>query len=301
MTVLALVVGFIPVGAGMVGSTWSLPNTVLGLVIGSPICWGWIHRFTLLELWACATPRARTRAVRRGATSDSLRAAVLTQADAELEAWLAGLVSPAHVSLEPPRAAHEGSGIGAYLLALAPCPPLRGHLRSPRQAMLRYLVTAWAASPADAHGLLERVLLAALERTDLEVDLQALDGATWLALGASPQASFVLAVPVRHPLPQEVDKPVRQPVIIEPRPIGSLRGVLLGPGEVPLAGAEVVLASLPRRSLTDAGGRFELVGVPLDERPHQLEVHARGRTYAATTSDGDPSGSSVIRIDLWED
>jgi len=226
---------------------------------------------------------------------------VLTRADAELEAWLADLVSPAGVSFEPPHLSQEGTGVGLYLLALAPCPPLRGQFRPPRQAILRYLVTAWDASAAGAHRLLEQVLLAALDRTDLDVELQPLDGATWLALGARPQASFVLAVPVRHLLADPPARPVMHSPIVEPTPMGPLRGVLLGPGELPLAGAEVVLASPRRRARSGPGGHFELAGVPLDGRPHQLEVHARGRTYDVKTTDADPSGTFVIRIDLWED
>lgn len=226
---------------------------------------------------------------------------MLTRADADLGAWLADVVAPAAVSLDPPSATREGTGVGLYLLALAPCPPLRGQFRSPRQAMLRYLVTAWDVAASGGHRLLELVLLAALERTDLEVELQPLDGATWLALGARPQASFVLAVPVHHPRPELVAPPVLHPVVVEPAPLGPLRGTLLGPGDVPLAGAEVVLAAPRRRCRSDDGGRFELLGVPLDERPHRLEVHARGRTYAVKTSNGGPSGTSVIRIELWED
>jgi hypothetical protein len=227
---------------------------------------------------------------------------MIAEADADLESWISPLVVPAGVSVGSPAVSATGSGVNLHLLALAGHPPLRGAGRPPIQAKLRYLVTAWAPTASEAHRLLDSVLVAAAQRDDVEVVLEALDATTWLAMGIRPQAALLLDVPVRQELPVPVPRRVLGVPEVRFAAIGSLDGVLLGDQDVPVADAEVVLASPRRRAWTDSRGRFLLAGVPVDGGPRHLRVSARGKTTTVDLSEGEVPGVPVIvRIDVLED
>jgi hypothetical protein len=227
---------------------------------------------------------------------------MITEADADLESWLSVLVAPASVSIGPPVAAATGSGVSVHLLALAGHPPLRGAGRPAIQAKLRYLVTAWAPTTGESHQLLDSVLVAAEQREGVEVSFEGVDGATWLALGVHPQAALLLDVPVRRELPRPVTHRVLQVPAVQFNTMESLDGVLLGNRDVPVAHAEVVLASPRRRAWTDSRGRFHLAGVPADGQPKHLEVSARGKTTMVDVSQADgPGAPLIVRIDVLEE
>lgn len=226
---------------------------------------------------------------------------MITEADAELESWIASVVEPATVSAGPPITGAQGSGISLHLVALAAYPALRGARRPPIQAKLRYLVTAWGQTTAEAHRLLDAVLLAAEQRDGVDVELEVLDGATWLAMGVRPQAAFVLVVPVRQDIPRAAQATVRADPEVHLGVMGSLDGVVLGDGDIPVAGAEVVLASPRRTAWTDRRGRFHLAGVPVGAAALTLEVSARGRSTTVEAS-GSPESDEpfIVRIELLE-
>ncbi|MDQ3898864.1 MAG: hypothetical protein M3326_16750 [Actinomycetota bacterium] len=203
--------------------------------------------------------------------------------------------------LAPPAAAPEGRGANLYLYSMASVPTPRGPQRAPHHLILRYLVTTWAETPEAAHTLLETVLFAALDRTDLEVDVAPLDAQAWQALGARPQPSFFLCVPVRRPRPEPTAKPVRHPLSARSVDIGRLHGVVLGNGDVPVAGARVTMRRFDRSAETDARGRFSLVGVPPDARGDDFVVHARGREPPTIVDlPGSPEDPFVLHVDLVE-
>jgi hypothetical protein len=166
---------------------------------------------------------------------------------------------------------------------------------------LRYVVTAWADSPERAHHLLGELVLAALEQVELTVKLEPPSADTWSALGVLPQPCFVLQVPLRRERPQPDPKWVRHPLVARAVPITSLRGVLLGPGDVPLAGASVELAHLQRTVRADRKGRFHFETIPADSAGQSLTVKAKGREFRVDLegpiADGEPV---VIRLDLFE-
>jgi hypothetical protein len=163
------------------------------------------------------------------------------------------------------------------------------------------MVTAWADSPERAHHLLGELVLAALEQVELTAVLEPPSADTWSALGVLPQPCFVLQVPLRRERPQPDPRWVRHPLVARAVPITSLRGVLLGPGDVPLAGASVELAHLQRTVRADRKGRFHFETLPADSAGRSLTVKVKGREFRVDLegpiADGEPV---VIRLDLFE-
>ena len=120
--------------------------------------------------------------------------------------------------------------MGLYLLALAGAPPPRTRARTPLQFNLRYLVTTWSPQRQEEHRLLGKLLFAALEREDLEVDLTPLPGELWTALGIRPRPAFVLEVQARRDRPEPRAPRVRGPVITHAAITGAAARARAGAG-----------------------------------------------------------------------
>ena len=221
--------------------------------------------------------------------------------DARLVDWVQSVLGPVPVSLESPKAGLDGDGVSLYLLELVRLPPPRGQEPPPLQLALRYLVTVWAAAPERAHHLLGELVLAALDQVEWTLELEPPPAGIWSGLGVVPQPCFVLQAPLRRERPQPEPKLVRQPLVVRASPITSLRGVLLGPGDVPLAGASVELGHLQRTVRADRKGRFHFETIPADSVGHSLTVKVKGREFKVNlegpVADGEPV---VIRLDLLE-
>src|SRR5229473_4294663 len=162
---------------------------------------------------------------------------MIDQTDRRLVAWIGGILDQVNVSLAAPAATEIGRTVGLYLLELVQSPPARGTRRPPIQMILRYLVTAQAAKPEEAHQMLGNLVIAALEDPEFEVEQEPLPIATWTALGVAPQPSFVLRVPFRHERPEKLAPPVRKPLVIKQLPLRSFEGQILGPEDIPLMNA----------------------------------------------------------------
>lgn len=141
--------------------------------------------------------------------------ATMAQTDEQLKAWTLGVVPEAAVTLHAPAALDPGAGsqVSLYLMGLAPLPSTHSKPPSPYQLSLHYLVTVADADPATAHHMLARLVFAAMENPDLELDLTALPPAMWSALGVAPQPCFVIRLALRQARPE---LPVR---IVEHLPV----------------------------------------------------------------------------------
>ncbi len=74
---------------------------------------------------------------------------------------------------------------------------------------------------------------------------------------------------------------------------------MLGNGDIPLAGVEVVVAGTGATTRTSTQGTFAFAAVPSSTSPIRLAVRAKGRTF---TADVEPTGDEpvVVTCDLLE-
>jgi hypothetical protein len=233
---------------------------------------------------------------------------MIDQADGRLAEWARGVLGEeVPVSFAPPGAAGVAGapdgGLHLYLFELAEGKAPQTTSPQPLRFLLRYLVTATATAgagsdPTAAHRRLGELLFAALADPEIDVVLGTIPLSLWQTLGAAPQPSFVLQVPLERPRPSRPEVPVRE-VVLASGPVGEIAGLLLGPGEVPLARARVELPALSRSTVTDSGGRFQLSGVPVGAAAGPLRISARGRLWTLPA----PAGPAplIIRLDLTED
>jgi Pvc16 N-terminal domain len=222
--------------------------------------------------------------------------------DDRLKDWVGNVIPGAELCLAAPDPKKTGRGVGMYLLELVQSPAPSTTRRPPLQLALRYLITSWSDTPEDAHQMLAALMFAAMENTDFQVELEPIPLSVWTAFDTPPLPSFILRVPMRQERPQPQTKLVREPLKIQMSPIVGFHGVLLGPGEVPLADCRVELPALNLSARTDYQGRFSFPGVP-SAGPKQLLVKAKGLELPVSSEQNYPDSRTplVIHFSLLEE
>jgi hypothetical protein len=230
---------------------------------------------------------------------------VIEAVDGKVVAWVQGAVAPTPVTLAAPSDDNATEGIRVYLMELVRKPSVRsGPAKPPLEISLRYLVTSHAREVTEAHRRLWDLMVRAVaksEEGDWEVEPDPIPLEAWQAFGVAPCPSFVLTVPARHEWERPVPQLVREAPVVETSPACSLEGYVLGPRDIPLAGASVVLPSLGLSTVAGTGGRFRFASVPAGRRfPAELFIEARGRRLTVPL-DREAAGEPLqIRIRLDE-
>ncbi|MGC4892512.1 carboxypeptidase-like regulatory domain-containing protein [Micromonospora sp. DT31] len=213
---------------------------------------------------------------------------------ADVTTWLTGAAG-GPVPVGPPRDDPDG-GLTVWPLGLRSDRQTAtgGAAREPYRFMVRMLVTG--GGPA-ALAALDRVLAAATTGGWPELTLDAGDPALWRALGVPPRPALLLDVPARVDRPTPTAPPVRQPLRLRQLDMRTLHGRVVGPQDQPLAAVRVELVGTAQSTVTDAAGRFRLVGVPHDpdapDRPVRLRLAGAGRVH---TAEIDPTGDGLVVV-----
>lgn len=218
---------------------------------------------------------------------------MIQEIDRELADWIQTRLGDVRVALEAPNpgllnSLDDTTGaqllIDLYLFNLAYQPAASSVPRLPLEITLSYLVTAWAQNPEEEHRAIGELMLAALEEPRFEIGRFQLEKEPWLSklwlpLQLVPRPAFVLSLPLTKERPYAPAPLVRSVPVVHTSPTQPLRGKLLGPEEIPIAGADVLLPTLQRRTQTDRRGEFVFERVPTHPEIKQLHLRARGRSY----------------------
>src|SRR4051812_17449817 len=104
---------------------------------------------------------------------------MIDQLDTTLVRWAGKILGDINVTLTPPQPAVSGQGVSLYLLEIVHMPVGRGLRLTPSQISLRYLITAWAEQPEEAHRMLGELVFAALAEKEFEVEQERLPLSAW--------------------------------------------------------------------------------------------------------------------------
>lgn len=225
---------------------------------------------------------------------------MIDDVDRMLIDWIGSIADDAEVVLDLPQETGKKAVVSLHLFDLGNGVPTHRDQPAPLQIALRYLVSTWAPEPAVAHNLLGRLVFAAMENDEFEVDLDAVTADTWSAIGVPARPAFLLRVPLEQERAAAPFPRVRRPAEIRVFPTGSLAGVVVGPDEVPLPRARVELPALRLTTRTDVQGRFRFSAIPLDRPELELRVRLKGlevSTNAAAAAGAEPL---VIHFDPEE-
>lgn len=222
---------------------------------------------------------------------------MIHEVDDRLTAWVNEVLGDTPVLLDPSEVGE--TGVSLWLFGVENLPPARGTQRPPLQALLRYLVSVTGDDPHDSHRRLGELLFGAMQRTGFEdIEISRVPLELWTALGVAPRAGFVLKVPLRKPVEVSPASPVTKPLKLSGAPIADLDGVILGPGDVPIADAFVEIPALGLTTRSDPWGRFRFPAVAKPGHAHELCVRAKSREFAFPIDSDDQAGPVALRLDL---
>lgn len=228
---------------------------------------------------------------------------MIDSVDLQLKDWVQAQVGGVTVDFSPPAAIGDaGDGrVHLYLLQIAPgltraLSPANG---AETELVLRYLLTVDAGDIQTAHGILGALAFAALDSPDFDIEHEPPGPDLWAALGALPQPCVLLRVPLRRQRPQPDTPRVRAPLAVERAALAGLSGQVLGPDDVPLAGAHVEIPGLRLHQTTDARGRFHFKTIP-DSRQQTLRIRAKGRETQVAVEPAQSEQPVIIRLNPTE-
>lgn len=223
---------------------------------------------------------------------------MIESVDQKLIEWAGTLLGGTEISLGAPTQ-EDADVVGIYLMDILPSSPARGTRRAPLQVMLRYLVTTGAQNPLNAHKMLGRLLFAAMEHPEYEVELAPVSARVWAAFGIMPRPSFMICLPLRFERPDLTKHKVSAPIEIRRSPLSSMHGVVVGPENIPLGNAHVELPACNLVTCTDSNGRFAFDVVPALPPVKQLHIRARGQEMVRSIEQTDINqGELRIHFDL---
>jgi len=234
------------------------------------------------------------------ATSDTDSDPLGATEEALVAEWIRPALGPIAVTFGPAGRGHDTGAaphIRVTLLGVTPAAAARGSSRDPPSLRLlaRYLITAAASEQSAADRLIVTLGFTALDRGEPELERDSPASDMWLALGIEARPALVVrAMLERHRVVQAAPL-VRQPVVTQWSHTRAISGVIRGPGDVPISGARIEVASAGLNTFSDHKGEFVLLGVPVGPPAPVLLVAAKGvrLTVRATSPASEPLLISV--------
>ncbi len=196
----------------------------------------------------------------------------------------------------------DGTTVTLTLIDMAPAPLPRGAAGlTPLQLRARYLVTIAAADAVAERQALAELAFSAGPIAEVQLEPAALGLELWKTLGVSIRPALVASVVLQRERRGRPVRRVRQPLVTKWAPSRPVSGVVVGPGDVPIAGAFVEVEGLSQSAYSNHRGEFAFRSVPGADPPPTLVVHAKGATVRMRV-DGDATASAplLIRIPLAE-
>jgi hypothetical protein len=151
-----------------------------------------------------------------------------------------------------------------------------------------YLIEVDTKDPFRAHEILGNIAFQAV--SDSTIELLSTEPAE-----NSKRHSLILRVRLQRARSVVKPKPVRQPLTIVLGPVAALEGVVLGPDDVPLVGAELRIPALNLSTLSGPKGRFRFAGLPDGLASITIEVQAKGVNLELIAT---PTQMLTVRVPL---
>lgn len=219
--------------------------------------------------------------------------------------WIRPALGPdVQIVVGPPNdsAPADGTSVTLTLMDIAPAPPARTTDGvPPLKLRARYLVTVAAKNAMSARQALADLAFSAGPAEDVELQATAPGPELWQSLGVRARPAVVVSVLFQRERQTRPVPRVREPLITRWSPSRALVGVVLGPGNVPIAGALVEVEGVEQSTYSNHRGEFAFRSVPGSEPAPALVVRAKGtRVRVRVEGQASESAPIVIRVPLSE-
>lgn len=198
-----------------------------------------------------------------------------------VSAWIRPAAGDVAVSFGPLQAEpllQGTAGIHLTFLGVSPATQARVSSRQPQSLLMfaRYLVTTTAASQGEADRLIVALTFAAVERGVPELERDGALPELWLGLRAATRPALIVRVGLERPRQMKRVPLVRYPLVTEWTDGRSVAGRIVGPDQVPIAGARIEVVHTALYAYSDHRGEFAIAGVPAGPPLPTLVVTAKG-------------------------
>jgi hypothetical protein len=195
----------------------------------------------------------------------------------------------------------DGKAVVLTLLDIAPFPaPRRGTAPAPLQLRARYLVSVLGFDQSEQGQCLAELAFQAGPLVHVDLDPAPPGPALWTALGTPARPALVASVLLERERRTRKVARVREPLVTEWAVARPLAGVVVGPGDIPIAGALVEVEGFGLNTYSNHRGEFAFRSVPGTEPPPTLVVSAKGAQLRVRVDAGVPEESVLIRVPLSE-
>ncbi len=207
--------------------------------------------------------------------------------------WIGRIAPDAAITVVSSGGATAANGISVRLVGLASrVVPAAPGGRS-KVLALDYLVTVNLGDPLSEHHLAAELAFATLDRSDFEL-VEAISAAALChSLGLPPSQGLVIRTELRRDTVLPVAPLVRHPPITQLEPLAQTEGVVIGPGDIPIANALVMLKGSNRSVTTGPDGRF-CFAIPAGS-PAKVTARARMREVSTTLNEG---ATTVLKLPM---
>lgn len=215
------------------------------------------------------------------------------EVDKQLAAWATSNSSGLEISFRSPEAETDKLRLYLYLLDVFPVPAGRGTVLPPIQMTLRYLIVPQGAEAAETHSILGKLMIAAMENSEFEVEKAPLPFEVWRAFGIAPQPSILLRVPFKYERTEKLAPPVRYPLTVKQTILETLQG-RISVNQIPMMDAKVEIPKLKLFTKTDAEGNFNFASLPSVPSNKDLVIRVKGREFSVSTSQAERRGNRFL-------
>lgn len=204
--------------------------------------------------------------------------------------WAGNALDGIQTRLGPPVTGRPGRGVSFQLLTVTPQPVPDAERHRRLCASLRYIATAWAPDDAVAHNLLGRLVFAAMQQKEFELEREPPSMVLWRSLGVPPQPGVLVTCRASTPLPA-------RRTIFATTPPSSLDGRVMGVDGRPVGEATVAVPRYDMYARTNEDGHFHLPALPSRERT-TLVVQSHGdQQMVDFVRSGGRAPGLVIQLD----
>jgi len=196
----------------------------------------------------------------------------------------------------------DGKAVVLTLIDIAPFPAARrGAAPAPLQLRARYLVSVLGFDATERGQCLAELAFQAGPLIRVELDPSPPGPAFWRALGTPARPALIASVLLERERRTRPAPRVREPLVTQWSPARPLTGVVLGPRDIPIAGALVEVEGSPLTTYSNHRGEFAFRSVPGAKPPPTLVVTAKGTHLRVRVDATDgPEASVLIRVPISE-
>lgn len=206
---------------------------------------------------------------------------MIDEIDLRLKEWIATVIdSNFQISFEHPGKLDNKPTVSVYLYSLDNSMPTSVAREIPLQITLSYLLTVKSENQMESHQTLGKLLFAAKEQADFEVEFPALPTGYWQSFGTVPLPYFTIRLLLVKARNAEQVPRIIEPPRVDIGTLSNIEGIILGPNNIPISAAKITLEHTKTVSYTDNNGCFSIATNSASLKIFNCKIDAKGKQFS---------------------